>query len=310
MRPIDAHHNGVRWEGTFAVERPGRWEFGVEAWIDLFATWRDELARKVAAAQDDLAGELSEGAVLLEAALGRAKGAADKRTIQHALSVVRDAGGARAEALRRGALARARRGDGARAGAPRHHPHRQGAAARRRPRAGALRRLVRAVPALLGRHQGRRGAGSRDRRARLRRALHDPDPPDRRSPTARARNNTLVAGPDDPGSPVRGRRQGGRPRRRAPGAGHGRGRPRAVRHGARARHGRVHGLRHQRVRRPPVADRPSGVVPPPPGRHAQVRGEPAQALPGHLQRQLGVRGLARPVGGMAADLPVLGRLPA
>ena len=91
MRPIDAHHNGVRWEGSFPVGVPGRWEFGVEAWIDLFATWRDELARKVAAAQDDLSGELSEGVVLLEQAHGRAKGVADKRAIAHALEVLRDA---------------------------------------------------------------------------------------------------------------------------------------------------------------------------------------------------------------------------
>jgi starch synthase (maltosyl-transferring) len=90
MVPIDAHHNGVRWEGSFVVERPGRWHYDVEAWIDPFATWRDELSRKVAAAQDDLSGELSEGAVLLERALERAKGAADKRTIQRALEIIRD----------------------------------------------------------------------------------------------------------------------------------------------------------------------------------------------------------------------------
>jgi starch synthase (maltosyl-transferring) len=89
MLPVDAHYNGVRWEGSFAVERPGRWELAVEAWFDLFATWRDELARKVAAAQDDLSGELSEGAVLLEEALARAGGADDKRAIQHALHLVR-----------------------------------------------------------------------------------------------------------------------------------------------------------------------------------------------------------------------------
>ena len=136
--------------------------------------------------------------------------------------------------------------------------------------------------------------------------VHDPDPPDRRH-QPQGREQHAGRRPRRPRLALRGRRQGGRPRRRAPGAGHGRGRPLAVRHRARARHGRLHGLRHQRVRRPPVAGRAPGVVPPPPGRDAQVRGEPAQALPGHLQRQLGVRGLARPVGGMAADLPVLGR---
>ena len=42
------------------------------------------------------------------------------------------------------------------------------------------------------------------------------------------------------------------------------------------------------------------MVPPPPRRHAEVRREPAQELPGHLQRELRLRGLARPLGGAAA----------
>ena len=63
MHPVDAHINGVLWEGEFTVETAGRWEWTIEAWSDLFATWRDELQRKVAAGQDDLAGELSEGVV-------------------------------------------------------------------------------------------------------------------------------------------------------------------------------------------------------------------------------------------------------
>src|SRR5438874_2763544 len=63
--PIDAHINGVRWAGEFAVDRTGRWEFTFQAWTDVFATWRDELARKIAAGQHHLAGEMSEGAVLL-----------------------------------------------------------------------------------------------------------------------------------------------------------------------------------------------------------------------------------------------------
>src|SRR5947207_461282 len=54
-----------RWAGTFTVDRPGRWEFAVAAWTDRVATWQDELRRKVEAGQEDLAGELSEGAALL-----------------------------------------------------------------------------------------------------------------------------------------------------------------------------------------------------------------------------------------------------
>src|SRR5439155_1589090 len=51
-------------------------------------------------------------------------------------------------------------------------------------------------------------------------------------------------------------------------------------------------LRDPVLARSPVARGASRVVQPPPRRDAQVRREPAQALPGHLQRQLRVRGLA------------------
>ena len=49
------------------------------------------------------------------------------------------------------------------------------------------------------------------------------------------------------------------------------------------------------------------MVPPPPGRHAQVRREPAEALPGHLQPRLRLRGLARAVAGAARRRALLGR---
>ena len=54
------------WTGSFEVDRPGRWAFRIEAWVDRVASFQTELQRKVAAGQTDLAGELSEGAVLLE----------------------------------------------------------------------------------------------------------------------------------------------------------------------------------------------------------------------------------------------------
>src|SRR5262245_11341370 len=53
-----------RWTGTFAVDAPGRWEFTIQAWVDRFASFRDELRRKVEAGQTDLASELEEGALL------------------------------------------------------------------------------------------------------------------------------------------------------------------------------------------------------------------------------------------------------
>ncbi|HEX4526905.1 MAG TPA: maltotransferase domain-containing protein, partial [Gaiellaceae bacterium] len=54
-----------RWHGTFAVDRPGRWEFAIAAWTDRIATWQHEVRRKIDGGQDDLSGELAEGAVLL-----------------------------------------------------------------------------------------------------------------------------------------------------------------------------------------------------------------------------------------------------
>jgi starch synthase (maltosyl-transferring) len=53
-----------RFAGTFDVDAIGRWRFEVEAWVDRHAGWVAEHDRKVAAGQADLAGELAEGAAL------------------------------------------------------------------------------------------------------------------------------------------------------------------------------------------------------------------------------------------------------
>ena len=73
LRAVDAEVKGVRWEGAFPVDRPGRWTWTVDAWADDLASWRVEVERKVAASQTDLGGELSEGALLLAAAADRAR---------------------------------------------------------------------------------------------------------------------------------------------------------------------------------------------------------------------------------------------
>jgi starch synthase (maltosyl-transferring) len=89
MHWIDRAVDGDRWAGAFEVDRVGRWEFTIEAWSDLFATWRDELRRKLEAGQHDLRGELSEGVVLLEDAIERMDGA-DARLVEHVLSTIAD----------------------------------------------------------------------------------------------------------------------------------------------------------------------------------------------------------------------------
>jgi starch synthase (maltosyl-transferring) len=81
----DAHLEGVRWSGEFDVDAIGRWEYTIEAWTDVFGTWRDELARKLAAGQEDLGGELAEGTVHLQTAAERARTKSDRTAIEHAL---------------------------------------------------------------------------------------------------------------------------------------------------------------------------------------------------------------------------------
>ena len=61
------------WRATFTVTEIGRYEFTAAAWIDGFASWRHEVAVKAEAGQD-LASELLEGAGLVERTAAR-KGA-------------------------------------------------------------------------------------------------------------------------------------------------------------------------------------------------------------------------------------------
>jgi starch synthase (maltosyl-transferring) len=90
MVRIDAHVDGDRWAGAFTVDRLGRHDWTIEAWTDHFASWREEIRRKLDAGQADLSGELSEGEVLLEQAAARAKKASDRQHIERALACLRD----------------------------------------------------------------------------------------------------------------------------------------------------------------------------------------------------------------------------
>jgi starch synthase (maltosyl-transferring) len=75
LRPL----GNDRWAGSFTVDTPGRWSWRIDAWTDRVATWREEIRRKHEAGQEDLAGELSEGAVLL--------GRRDSVSVEEALAV-------------------------------------------------------------------------------------------------------------------------------------------------------------------------------------------------------------------------------
>ncbi len=71
-----------RWQASFAVPREGRYEYTLAASVDHFDTWRDGLEKKLKAGQD-VALELQTGAVLVEAALDRARGR-DRRALEAA----------------------------------------------------------------------------------------------------------------------------------------------------------------------------------------------------------------------------------
>lgn len=82
-----------RWQGTFVLERLGRYRFWIEAWVDTFATFRDELAKKSAAGRD-VRLELQEGRQLVLRALERAPDGAKNtlRPIGRALEQLDESG--------------------------------------------------------------------------------------------------------------------------------------------------------------------------------------------------------------------------
>jgi starch synthase (maltosyl-transferring) len=64
-----------RYVAAFTVDAMGRYEYTVEGWVDRFATWRQELSKKFGAGQE-VTSELLEGSAIVAAALGRVR---DKR---------------------------------------------------------------------------------------------------------------------------------------------------------------------------------------------------------------------------------------
>jgi starch synthase (maltosyl-transferring) len=62
-----------RWSASFTVTDVGRYEYTLQAWVDRFGSWRKGLAKKVAANQD-VGPDLLEGAELVRDAARRASG--------------------------------------------------------------------------------------------------------------------------------------------------------------------------------------------------------------------------------------------
>ena len=191
------------WTADFVVTEIGEYRYSVEAWIDHFASWRDGLSKKVEAGRA-VPSELQEGAALIEAAAGRAD-ASDREWLA-----------VRAERLgsRRPEEERVREAlDPALLAVMRRHADRSRAVAygrtlrlrvdRERARFGAWYEMFPRSSRPDGRHGTLRDAETR--LPDIARMGFDvlylpPIHPIGRS-YRKGPNNTLDAGPDDPGSP-------------------------------------------------------------------------------------------------------------
>jgi starch synthase (maltosyl-transferring) len=192
-----------RWAGRFLLEENTRYLYTIEAYPDAYGAWAADL-RKRLAADMDVTSELLEGAVLVKAVLGRAAGA-DRAWIEEQL--------ARIEAAPPGEQARLLL-DEATAALVARYPDRSVATHydhelevvvdRPRARAGAWYEMF---PRSQGRVPGRHGTfkDCLDRLPAIAAMGFDVIylPPIHPIGVSfrKGRNNSAVAGPDDPGSP-------------------------------------------------------------------------------------------------------------
>jgi starch synthase (maltosyl-transferring) len=302
--------HGLEGGGARALRRARRWQrlhgrvpgrparapgaFAFEAWADTFASWRSEITRKLDAGQEDLTSELLEGRALVEAAAARANGDDRTRlraaladwTLEEAISV--DV----ALALR--ALARplgATRTGAFEVEVDRSRA-RYGAWYELFPRSwGGLAGTAEVVPQLaeLGFD-----------------VLYLPPIHPIGVKNRKGRNNAVTAGTGDPGSPwAIGSPEGGHtaihpelgPRRTS---------TRSWRPAASTAWTSRSTSRSSAPRTTRGSTEHPEWFSSAPRRHAEVRGEPAQEVPGHLQRQLGHRGLAGALAGAAGGRAALG----
>src|SRR5688572_9945339 len=63
-----------RWRAELRLEPAGRHRFTIAAWTDLYASWLDELRKRVRAAQPDVASEIAEGIALVDRAFREQRG--------------------------------------------------------------------------------------------------------------------------------------------------------------------------------------------------------------------------------------------
>ena len=193
--PLEPRGND-RWTATFTPPKPGRYEYAIEAWTDVFATWRRDILAKRQAGLD-VSLETLEGRQILEDI--KPRNAADARLIRE---LCRDTETGALEPLLLDEVAAAAASD------QQTDLTRSAAmplvADRARARAGAWYEMV---PRSQGRVPGRHGTFD-DCIARLPEIAAlgfdvvylTPIHPIGRT-NRKGKNNSLTAGPDDPGSP-------------------------------------------------------------------------------------------------------------
>jgi starch synthase (maltosyl-transferring) len=78
------------WVGSFLLGRNTRYRYTIEAWTDVFASWCEEMARRVAGGQVDLSSELLEGQALVTAAQAVAARGQDAALLTYTLDRLRE----------------------------------------------------------------------------------------------------------------------------------------------------------------------------------------------------------------------------
>jgi starch synthase (maltosyl-transferring) len=200
MEPFD----NDRWRGSFPLERNTRYVYTIEAWPDDFATWRHAAERKHAAGQP-IGLELEEGRALISAAIARAQGDARVRlaAVRRELDEL-EAPAARIDVMFSATLAALMRAVPDRTFATAYARELEAIADRRAAQTGAWYEFF-------PRSQGARpGVHATFAEAQLRLAdiaglgfdvLYLPPVHPIGYAFRKGRNNSLDAGPDDPGSP-------------------------------------------------------------------------------------------------------------
>jgi starch synthase (maltosyl-transferring) len=87
--PLIHDYNTDRWSGRLTLDANGRWTFTVDAWTDVFRTWRSELEKKITAGQN-VSSELLEGADHVAAAARTAKFGEARSTLTKTAAHLKD----------------------------------------------------------------------------------------------------------------------------------------------------------------------------------------------------------------------------